>query len=102
MSKIEYLRVIVNSSCNLSCFFCHKEGTDCAKKGTEIDSDLLFNMIELLISKGIKKIKFLGGEPTLCKKLPDLIKQIKNITSNLNVIFAISNKLNFFIQYLLT
>lgn len=77
MSNVKYLRVIVNNECNLSCFFCHKEGTTCNKIVNKINSVELIQMISLLIECGIEKIKFLGGEPTLCESLPDIVSFLK-------------------------
>ncbi len=76
MSKIKYLRVIVNQECNLSCFFCHREGEEKRKRPTA-DVNAMIEMINLLIDGGINKVKFLGGEPTLCKNLPLIIQSLK-------------------------
>ncbi len=76
MKKIEYLRVIVNNKCNLSCFFCHREGEYCVDRLIDVDQKTLVQMIEILASCGIRKIKFLGGEPTLCRQLPDVISEL--------------------------
>lgn len=77
MRKIEYLRVIVNNKCNLSCFFCHREGERCVDRLIDVDQTSLVKMINILVKCGIKKIKFLGGEPTLCRQLPDVISDLR-------------------------
>lgn len=84
MSKIEYLRVIVNNNCNLSCFFCHREGERCVDKLINIDQKTLVMMINALVKCGIRKIKFLGGEPTLCRQLPDIISDLRQ-NNNLDI-----------------
>ncbi len=85
MSKIRYLRVIVNNECNLSCFFCHKEGSNVKPKDQQmIDNDSLTNMIEMLIGCGINKVKFLGGEPTLKEDLPSIIKRLVEKNPNMD------------------
>ena len=77
MGKIEYLRVIVNNKCNLSCFFCHREGERCVDRLIDVDQDSLVQMINMLAQCGVKKVKFLGGEPTLCRQLPDVISDLR-------------------------
>ena len=77
MRKIEYLRVIVNNKCNLSCFFCHREGEYCLDRQKNIDQKTLVQMIKILIKCGIKKVKFLGGEPTLCRQLPAVVSELR-------------------------
>lgn len=77
MNKIEYLRVIVNNKCNLSCFFCHREGEHGVDRLIDIDQESLVKMINILAECGIKKVKFLGGEPTLCRQLPDVISNLR-------------------------
>ena len=77
MGKIEYLRVIVNNKCNLSCFFCHREGERCVDRLIDVDQGSLVQMINMLAQCGVKKVKFLGGEPTLCRQLPDVISDLR-------------------------
>ncbi len=71
---IEYLRVVLTNNCNLSCSGCHKEGQE---KHVEIPSEKLIRIISCCINAGIKKVKFIGGEPTLRKDCLDLIIYIK-------------------------
>lgn len=80
MSKIEYLRVLVNDTCNLSCFFCHHEGAGCSDRIEDIDQTSMVQMINVFAQCGIKKIKFLGGEPTLCRQLPSIISALRGNT----------------------
>lgn len=75
MNNIKYLRIITNESCNLKCFFCHKEGIQ--NGGSTISFDDLTRMIDILVASGIKKIKLMGGEPTLYVRIEDLIIYIK-------------------------
>lgn len=86
MNSIKYLRVIVNNTCNLSCFFCHKEGEHCEKKYVPFDSDEMIAMLQIMKEVGIRKIKFLGGEPTLCKELPKVVSAIRGSEIDLSLI----------------
>ena len=84
MNKIEYLRVILTERCNLSCFFCHREGEYEIVKQENKQEDLL-QMIRLCIENGTKKLKFLGGEPTLVQWLPDIIRAIRSEFKNIDI-----------------
>lgn len=86
MNNIKYLRVIVNNSCNLSCFFCHREGEKCGKKSVPFDKASLIDMLQIMKAVGIRKIKFLGGEPTLCQELPSVIEAIRDPNVDISMI----------------
>lgn len=78
MHKIKYLRVIVTENCNLNCFFCHKEGIITKNKPSCLSTEELTMCLKALCEAGIQKIKFLGGEPTICGELPKVISMLKN------------------------
>lgn len=84
MSNINYLRVILINKCNLNCFFCHDEGITTSLTFNLKSNDLL-RILCLLINCGIKKIKFLGGEPTLYDELPYIIRFLKERFNFLDV-----------------
>lgn len=85
MHNIRYLRVIVTNSCNLNCFFCHREGNTGLDFNNQLDIETLIEDIHVLVNCGIKKIKLMGGEPTLCNQLGKLIKVIKDMNTDLDV-----------------
>jgi radical S-adenosyl methionine domain-containing protein 2 len=66
--------------CNMSCKFCFATFEDTKiklPKGHLNKTDSL-KLIDKIIDAGFKKITFAGGEPTLCKWLPELIKKSKD------------------------
>ena len=73
-NKIQYLRVITTNMCNMNCAGCHREGQE--QVGSSFSDDLL-DAIFICLSAGIKKVKFMGGEPTLCNDLDKAIIAIK-------------------------
>lgn len=77
MNNIKYLRIITNESCNLNCFFCHKEGVSEKETGL-ISFTNMKKIIDILVMAGIQKIKLMGGEPTLYPYIDDLILYIRN------------------------
>jgi|GEM_PF-1532625 len=68
------LRISLNPSCNLNCFFCSNEGS-CysSKKDHAPDLENIIRLCEMLIkSTPLEKIDFSGGEPLLH---PDFFKK---------------------------
>ena len=84
MPKIQYVRVILTEKCNLRCFFCHKEGMDNKEKSI-LNKRELMKCLQALYDSGIRKIKFMGGEPTLFPDLADIIKWLKEIDSEIDI-----------------
>jgi radical S-adenosyl methionine domain-containing protein 2 len=60
--------------CNMHCRFCYATFHDVAGK---LDKPQSIALIRKLAAAGFQKITFAGGEPTLCKWLPDLVHAAK-------------------------
>ena len=92
---IEYLRVICTNACNFNCEGCHKEGQ---KAHEEIPVDVLYKIISSCINAGIKKVKLIGGEPTLYSGTIALISRLsKNFPSvDLSIISNCSATIEFY------
>lgn len=73
--KVQYLRIILTNSCNLSCYYCHKEGCD-RSEDSILNTDEIIKLIKSFYKAGIYKFKFMGGEPTLRTDLPMILKGI--------------------------
>ncbi len=67
--------------CNMRCKFCFATFQDVKKsilpKG-HLPLEQAIQIVQQLADFGFEKITFAGGEPTLCKWLPDLIATAKN------------------------
>ena len=85
MHNVRYLRVILTEKCNLNCFFCHKEGGNAYKWGKELAANEFCDCIRVLVKNGIKKIKFMGGEPTLYPQICELVYMINGLTPDLDI-----------------
>jgi uncharacterized radical SAM superfamily Fe-S cluster-containing enzyme len=66
--------LILTDACNFKCLYCR--GLKRKFKGT-IPIDRAKVIVDLWAKDGLKNIRFSGGEPTLYKKLPELIKHTK-------------------------
>lgn len=78
-----YLRISLTKDCNFRCSFCHNEGLKHGKRmkrakiqSSSLDEDT-WNKIAIYFKNTFNRIIFTGGEPTLIKELPSLIKIFK-------------------------
>lgn len=78
-----YLRVVVTPRCPLACTYCHQEGDPATR--TTLTTDELTRLLALSVSQGIRKIKFLGGEPLVRADLPDIIRFLSALDPTLDV-----------------
>ncbi len=82
--KIEYLRIVLTGQCNLNCSYCHNEGMEKINNSI-IEIDKIVMITTALYKCGIRKFKLMGGEPTLYKKLPELINELKKIGNDIDI-----------------
>jgi len=82
INRLKYLRVSLLNSCNLNCFYC-RPPQEYNEQHHSTNYDKFTSSFKLLHSLGVGKIRFTGGEPTLYKKLPDLIRFVKKLDSSI-------------------
>ncbi len=82
INRLHYLRISLLNSCNLNCFYCRPPQEE-NEHSHSANFDYFTSSIKLLHSLGVEKIRFTGGEPTLYKKLPDLIRFVKELDSTI-------------------
>lgn len=77
--NLPYLRISLTPDCNAACSFCHNDGQLTGRRGLEslVESSIPFTELNFL-AKSFKqlfsRVKFTGGEPTLVKELPDIVR----------------------------
>ena len=66
--------------CNMRCRFCFAVFDDLASvtPNPNLGKDDAIRLVSALCEYGFRKVNFAGGEPTLCKWLPDLIHRAKS------------------------
>jgi cyclic pyranopterin phosphate synthase len=69
------LRISLNRTCNLSCFFCHMEGQPPAEDG--MTPRELEQVVRAAAALGIGKVKLSGGEPTLRRDLVEVVTRLR-------------------------
>jgi len=84
-----YLRVIVTTRCTMRCAYCHAEG-DFSSDHDDLTTDELTDAVRVALARGVRKVKFLGGEPLLRPDLPEVVRRLRadDPTVDLSVITA--------------
>jgi transcription elongation GreA/GreB family factor len=71
MKRPTYLRVVATTRCNHRCDYCHMEGDPHAPgTASELPTAHLIASLHAAVLAGVKKFKFLGGEPLLATGPP--------------------------------
>lgn len=73
-----YLRVVVTTACPLSCPYCHAEG-DWQRVGASrgLPAGVLERCLAVAADAGVRKFKFLGGEPLARRDLPSIVRSLR-------------------------
>jgi cyclic pyranopterin phosphate synthase len=84
--KLTYLRVVATTRCNHHCDYCHMEG-DPHTPGTpsELPTETLLTTLRTAVQAGVKKFKFLGGEPLLRRDLPEVVAALRAMAPDLDI-----------------
>ncbi len=68
--------------CNFKCKFCfatYEDERELYRQKSYLSENEMLRIIDEISKQGIDKITFAGGEPMLCKWLPNLIKHAKEV-----------------------
>ena len=71
---VSSLRVSVTQRCDLSCFFCHREGEH--DPGKEMTPTEIGRIVEVASELGVTKVKVTGGEPLMREDIVEVIRLI--------------------------
>ena len=74
---ITYLRVSLTDKCNLRCKYCvPPEGVKMLDHADILTHEEMLRIISILVSLGVKKVRFTGGEPLVRKGAMNLIRNV--------------------------
>ncbi|MEM1560013.1 MAG: GTP 3',8-cyclase MoaA [Ignisphaera sp.] len=76
---LKELRIIVNTECNLSCIYCHREGIMTEPNVACLTPKEYELIAEVASRLGIEKFKLTGGEPLLHKDIVGIVKLLANV-----------------------
>ena len=75
--EINYLRVSVTDRCNYLCTYCAPtSGWSASPRGELLDFGEVYEVIRVMAWRGVKRVRFTGGEPLLRKELSELIAKV--------------------------
>ncbi len=78
---ISYLRISVTERCNFRCVYCMPEqGIALAHRDDLLSFEEIVRVVRVGAKLGLSKIRLTGGEPTVRRGLPDLIKQLSGVS----------------------
>lgn len=73
-----YLRIVTTTACPLSCPYCHAEGDWQRAGGSRgLPAGILERCLAVAADAGIRKFKFLGGEPLVRRDLPAIVRSLR-------------------------
>ncbi len=79
---IRNLRVSITDRCNFRCTYCMPaEGLDWLPKTQILTYEEIQRLVQLFVRLGIEEIRLTGGEPTVRKDLPSLIRLLAPLQS---------------------
>lgn len=77
---ISYLRVSVTDRCNFRCVYCLPEsGIEWLPRDEILSFEEMARVVSVGATLGLSKIRLTGGEPTLRRDLPVLVRMLTNI-----------------------
>lgn len=75
-----YLRISLTDRCNFRCVYCMPpEGIAWRERDEILTFEEIIRLSRLFVKLGIDKIRLTGGEPTVRKGLPSLIRELRSI-----------------------
>jgi cyclic pyranopterin phosphate synthase len=77
---IDYLRVSVTDRCNYGCSYCMPEdGVDHAARADVLSFEEIATLVRIFVSLGVRRVRLTGGEPTVRRDLPSLVRLLRAI-----------------------
>lgn len=75
--RFTYLRLSLTETCNFRCTYCLPDGNDCASREGELNAAEIRRLLRAFAMLGTRKIRLTGGEPSLRRDLPAIIRMAK-------------------------
>jgi sulfatase maturation enzyme AslB (radical SAM superfamily) len=75
--ELEFLWLELTNACNLQCGHCYAESGPYEGHRDRLDAAAYERVLERAYARGCRSVQFIGGEPTLNKDLPRLIRRAR-------------------------
>lgn len=82
--SVKNLRICVTESCNLKCFFCHKEWDPSSNRCVSLNE--IKRIVEVACSFGVEKIKITGGEPLMRNDVVEIVKEVSPLVKEVSLV----------------
>ena len=77
---IDYLRVSVTDRCNYGCSYCiPHDGVEHAPRADVLSFEEIAALVRVFVSLGVRRVRLTGGEPTVRRDLPALVRLLRAI-----------------------
>ena len=77
---IKNVRISITDKCNFRCVYCMPaEGLQWVKREEILSFEEIERLTRLLVSMGVDQVRLTGGEPTVRRELPKLVKALTSI-----------------------
>ena len=77
---IDYLRVSVTDRCNYGCSYCMPhDGVEHAARADVLSFEEIAALVRIFVSLGVRRVRLTGGEPTVRRDLPALVRLLRAI-----------------------
>ena len=77
--QIRYLRLSLTDRCNYRCTYCMPEDVEHVRRAELLSFEELVELVSAFAGWGVERVRLTGGEPTLRKDLPELVRQLVQI-----------------------
>jgi cyclic pyranopterin phosphate synthase len=74
--RISYVRISVTDRCDLRCRYCMAETMRFASRSNVLSLDEIIELADVLIARGVKRIRLTGGEPLVRKGIGQLVTEL--------------------------
>ncbi len=82
--KVWDLRISLTQECNMSCFFCHREGEE-DPLGKRLEADEVDLILEIAASLGFRTVKFTGGEPLMHPEIVRIVSRASKLMDEVSL-----------------
>jgi len=72
--RIEYVRISVTDRCDLRCRYCMSEKMSFLPRQDLLTLEEIADLADLLIARGVRKIRLTGGEPLVRRGIDELVR----------------------------
>ena len=84
--KHNYLRISLTERCNLRCSYCMPiDGVQITPSSKLMNANEIYEISNIFVSHGVNKIRLTGGEPSVRKDFPDILKRLSNLPVKLSL-----------------